>query len=136
MAEIIQLSERRKKPPLTIHEITEEAVDAISGDWERFARLNRLNDYFVDTAGIWVDEGVNYLNDLNAIASIESKVGVPVIIKAPFGPHLGWRASFSIKTGTVTTPDMPFETYARCFNVLLFLKLKRDLLAGGYADEL
>ena len=136
MADIINLADRRKKDPPSIHKLIEDAIDLISSEWERFAKVNRLNDYFIETAGVWTEAGVNYLSDLNAISAVENKIGISIIVTAPFGGHLGWRASFPIKSGTVTTPDLPFETYARCFNILLHLKLKRDLLANGYSDEL
>ena len=137
MADIINLADRRKKEKPTVAELAESAISFISSDWERFARNNRLNDFFISMAGVWAEESVNYLSDLNAVAKIESKLRMNVVVRSPYGHgHLGWRASFALKSGSVTTPDLPFETYARCFNILLFIKLKRDLVLNDMTDEL
>lgn len=137
MADVINLADRRKKPQLTPKELVDSAVAVIMSDWERFAKTNRLNDYFTETTGLWTDHGVNYLSDLNAVSGVENKLGMEIVVKSPSYPnHLGWRANFCHKSGTAGTPDLPFETYARCFNILLFIKLKRDFIASGYTDEL
>ena len=137
MADVINLADRRKKelpPPV---DVLRNAVDHIAADWERFAKTNRLNDYFVEAASVWTDGATNYLSDLNAISLIEHKLGYGVLVKSPaFTQGLGWKASFRLKSGTATTPDMPFETYARCFGILLYIKRKRDLVAMGYTEEL
>ena len=137
MADVINLADRRKKEQPHPKQLVDSAVSVIMSDWERFAKSNRLNDYFTEAASVWTDQGVNYLSDLNAVSVIENKLGMDIVVKSPSLPsHLGWRASFFHKSGTSTTPDMPFETYARCFNILLFIKLKRDFLAHGHLDEL
>ncbi len=136
MAEIFNIADHRKKEKPTLKELTDASVEFISNDWERFARNNRLNDFFVQMAGVWADQTINYLSDLNAIALIESKLGMCVIVRAPYGPAIGWRGSFMLKNATVTTPDLPFEAYARCFNVLLYIKLKKDLVLHDMTDEL
>lgn len=137
MADIINLADRRRKAPPSLEELIGQAVDSIMADWERFAKVNRLNDYFIESAAAWTEAGTNYLSDLNAISSIEGRIGLLPLLRAPISrEQLGWQASFYIRSGKVHTPDMSFETYARCFNILLFLKLRRDLLAHGYTDEL
>lgn len=137
MADIISLEAHRRKASPPVAELVQLAIDDLVDDWARFAKVNRLNDFFTDAAGVWTEAGVSYLSDLNAIAAIEGKVGLLPIIRAPITEEqLGWQAAFYTKTTKVHTPNLPFETYARCFNVLLFLKLKRDLLANGYTDEL
>lgn len=137
MGEIINLSDRRKKDTPSLQELIETASSFIAQDWERYAKINRLNDYFVDATAACSEERISYLNDLNSISAMEQKLGMRVVVKSPLHrEHLGWRASFALKTATVTSLEMPFETYARCFSILLFIKLKRDLLAAGMADEL
>jgi len=136
MAEIIKLSDRRKKEQPSLQYLIDNAVELTSIEWEKFARLNRLNEYFLQKAGIWADNSISYMSDLTAISEIEQKLGMSIIVRSPFQSNLGWRASFPTKSSMITTPDMPFETYARCFNIILFLKLKRDLVQHGYADEL
>ena len=137
MADIINIADHRKKEKPSVKQIVDAAIDYITADWERFARNNRLNDFFVSGAGVWADPSINYLSDLNAVAKIEGRLGVSVIIRSPYGRgQFGWRASFVLKNSTVTTPDMPFETYARCFNILLFIKVKKDLVVNEMAEEL
>lgn len=137
MADVISLADHRKKDPPSVAALAQRATDGLADDWARFARLNRLNDFFIETASVWTATGASYLSDLNAIAFVEGRVGLLPIIRAPITKEqLGWQAAFYTKTLKVHTPDLPFETYARCFNILLFLKLKRDLLAHGYTDEL
>lgn len=136
MADVINLSDHRRKPPPSLEQVIAAGVEQVSLDWERFAKLNRLNDYFTDAAGAWTEDGVSYLSDLNALSKIEDTLGMNIMVASPYGEHIGWRASFPLRSRAVCTPDMPFEAYARCFNILLFLKLKRDLLASGLADEL
>lgn len=137
MADIIQFDTIKRRAAPTVHELITQAAEWVMHDWEKFAKLNRLNDYFTSTASVWTREGVNYLEDLNAVSVIEQKIGMNIVVRSPLiSEHMGWKASFPLQSTTVYTPEMPFETYARCFNILLFIKLKRDLLAAGMADEL
>lgn len=136
MADIIHLSAHRPKVRPSIDQVLAEATDFITSDWERFARSNRLNDYFVSLAGVRADASINYLSDLNAISRMESRLGMTVTVTAPQRGTIGWRASFALKTTHSTTPDLPFETYARCFSILLYIKVKRDLLVLDALDEL
>ena len=136
MADIIHLADRRPKERPDLQQVLSGSTDFIAADWQRFARSNRLNDYFTSMAGGWADANINYLSDLNAIAKVEARLGMCVTVQAPREGAIGWRASFRLKTVEVTTPDLPFETYARCFGVLLYIKVKRDLGVNDLLDEL
>lgn len=108
--------------------------DDISEDWARFARNNRLNDYFLSCVPLWALPQLNYLSDLNAVATVEAKLGLSPIVNAPgtsAASKLGWVAGFDTKDVRVETPVLMCEAYARCFNILLFLKLSRELTNHG-----
>jgi hypothetical protein len=137
MADVISLAEHRKKNKPDVQEVARKVVDTVTVEWERFAKINRLNEYFVSTLQVWTQPGVAYLSDLNGISAVEAKAGLAPIIRAPFEPaHMGWKASFSIKNGIVSTPEMPFETYARCFNVLVYITFKREMVLHDMLDEM
>ena len=136
LAEIIDLAAHRKqleKKP-TLEELAVTCAEEISENWQRFAKNNRLNDYFRQSAPSFTKDDLNYLQDLNAISSIELRLNLTMTLNAPQSidsSQLGWIAHFKIGNAFVSTPFMPFETYARCFNILLFLKLSRELTTRG-----
>jgi hypothetical protein len=139
MADVINLSDRRKKPPPTLEELAAFCVEQVMEEWERFAKANRLNDFFINRAGLTAKQRVNYLSDLNEVAQLEKTIKLEPCIMAPdMAGSLGWRASFKVhepltasspeKIYIVQTPDMPSEGYARCCNILIFKKLSREML--------
>lgn len=132
MADVINLSDHRKKrPPPSPTEVVAFSTDAIMSEWERFAKANKLNAFFISSIPSYTKQDTNYLGDLNEIASIENKIGLLPSVSAPgmAGPsQLGWRAYFRFGEALVETPDMPTEQYARCCNILLFLKIKREMV--------
>lgn len=132
MGEVVDLASRRAKKP-TWEELSVKAIDLILTDWERFAKINRLNDFFKSTlSSVAKDE--SYLTDLNALAVLELKMGVWPMVFFPntLSPKQhGWVVSFELGGFKVSTPEMATETYARAFAILLFLKLKHDALALG-----
>ena len=132
MADIISLSDHRKKPEEkpTIETIVMSSLESIAGDWERFARNNRLNDYLRQAAPQWTKDNVDYLSDLNALSIIENKINLGLYLvsaEAAAKNQLGWVAGFKISGVRAETPPMAFEAYARCFNILLFLKVSREM---------
>lgn len=136
MADIIDMFSRRKALPEipSVEELAAKCVDEISENWERFAKNNRLNDYFLTSVPVWALPQVNYLSDLNAISSVENKINLSLFLNAPgtsANSKLGWVASSQINGVKVETPVMVCEAYARCFNILLFLKLGRELTNHG-----
>ena len=140
MADVINLSDHRKpsvEQP-TIGQIAAECSEEIAGNWEKFARNNRLNDYFVSSTPSWSLNNTNYLADLNALALIESKINIVISVCAPGHSgvsQLGWVSTFNINGTKVSTPFMVCEAYSRCFNILLFLKVGRALTQRGIPIE-
>lgn len=131
MADIINFADHAKKKP-TVEYLSQRAADEILANWEKFAANNRLNDFFLQSAPSWATQ-TNYLEDLTALSLLEQKIKLdPQICSPGFLPDnmLGWIASFRINGIIVTTPFMPTEQYARCFNVLLYLKIKRELVTN------
>jgi hypothetical protein len=136
VADVINLADRRKKDhPLPMEVITAAGTWLQEG-WERAAHRNKLNEFVMEHASVWADPSAAYLSDLNALASLEEKLGISTIVRSPYGSQFGWRGSCLIAAGTASTPDMPYETYARAFCCLLFIKLKRDFAAHGMLDSL
>lgn len=139
-ADIISLDSRRKPPdkPPTIEELATYCVDSLADNWARFARNNRLNEYFLSTVPSWIDNSVNYLADINALSAVESKINLTPIV---FGPGtddaaaLGWVAATRINGVVIRTPVMMCEAYARCFNIMLYLKLARELVKRNIRIE-
>lgn len=128
MAQIINLSDFKNGPKLSVEELIIECAEDVSTAWEYHARNNRLNKHFLESVPTWADYNVNYLQDLNSIAAIEVKIGLTLILSAPgsTSASLGWVAGFNFLGRKVETPYMVSEQHARCFNVLLFQKLGRE----------
>jgi hypothetical protein len=137
MINVISLDSRRKSAPVkpTVQQVIEFCVEDILDHWEKFASNNRLNDYFIASVPSWTNQSINYLEDLTAVSIIEQKIDLPVQVVAPgFGsaedPFPGWIASFRLNGEIITTPFMVSEVYARCFNIMLYLKIRRELVSN------
>lgn len=128
MGEVISFGERKKTPP-SFNQLVELALVDIDGNWARFAKINRLNDYFRQSVPSWTKEGIDYLSDLNELALIENKIDMTDHATA-LG-KAGWIASFQLLETPVFTPALHTEAAARAFNILLFLKLRRDTVVHG-----
>jgi hypothetical protein len=133
MADIISFADHHKKVKPTLEQLAATSLDEISTNWEKFARNNHLNDYFISNISLWVLPNVNYLTDLNALSQIEAKIKLALELRAPSqsNKQIGWVASFIMNGIRIETPFMFSEAYARCFNILLFLKLSRELMQHG-----
>lgn len=139
MADVINIASRRKPAtPLpekpTVAELAVRCAEEIQSNWEKMARNNRLNDFFISSTPPFSSPSVNYLEDLNALSLIELKIGLePQVISPGFSGDnaLGWIACHRINGESVVSPFMINEQYARCFNILMFLKLKRELVTNG-----
>ena len=127
MADIIDFTAKRKQrtalqPAATFEEVVFDTTEGLLDDWERMARKNKLNEFFIAALPHFVDQKskVNFMKDLNAIADLEKNLGVAFVIGAPgtLNPgQVGWVVQFSIGDNIITTPDMAAEGYARCFAV-------------------
>ena len=134
MADIIDISTRFRKALPSLDEIAAFSIEDIMNDWARFARNNRLNEFFLEMIPSYVDAKLSYMSDLNAVANLEQHVRLTVMVMGPGfdGAHqLGWRAGFRLNGQHFETPDFISEAYARCCAVLLFLKMKRELISRG-----
>lgn len=139
MAEIIQFQPRDKQPPASkasMHDIANGVTEVLIDNWEKAARSNQLIEFVKESLGNHAVPNVNYLDDLNAVAALESRLGMTVSINSPFVWGPAWRAGFFLKNVTMISPDMPIESHCRCFNILLFLKMKRELHHHGMSEEL
>jgi hypothetical protein len=135
MADVIDITSRFKKlpPAPTLEDIAAHAIDDITSNWEKFASNNRLNDYFLQCTPSWSLPEKNYLEDLGALSVMEQKIKMEPQTTSPgFSPDnaLGWIAAFRMNGKVIATPFMLSECYARCFNILLYLKIKRELVTN------
>lgn len=120
----------------SIEALAAQCSESIAESWERFAKNNRLNDFFLTSVPLWALPQLNYLHDLGAVSGVEAKLGLAVVVNAPGtspSSRLGWVAAFELRGVRVETPVMMCEAYARCFNILLFLRLSRELTNHGIA---
>jgi hypothetical protein len=135
VSNIINIADRRKKkPPPSPQEVVAFCTDAVMEEWGRFAKSNKLNDFFVSGVGAYAKPFANYLSNPTELALIEEKIGLMPGIWAPGvnGPsQVGWQACFRFGDVLVETPDMMSESYARCCNILIFLKVKREVIAAN-----
>jgi hypothetical protein len=135
MADVVNIADFRKKPPpMSPQDIVSFSVEHVMGEWERFAKANKLSDFFNSSIGASAKPFVNYLTNLTEIGNLEQQLGVMAGIWAPGinGPaQLGWRACFRFGEILVETPDMAFEPHARCCNILIFMKIKREVIAAA-----
>lgn len=133
MADVVNIADFRKKPPpMSPQDVVAFCVEHVMGEWERFAKSNKLGDFFIAGIGSHAKPFVNYLTNLTEIGILEQHLGVMPGIWAPGinGPsQLGWRACFRFGDVLVETPDMAFEPHARCCNILIFMKIKREMIA-------
>lgn len=129
-----RLKEKRKAT--TIVELSAKATDFLLGDWEKMARNNRLNDYFRNSLTHAIDPNskVNYMSDLNEVAALELNLDLYPMVFFPgtLQPkQIGWLVQFHLGKEKISTPELATEAYARCFAILLYLKLKRDCIEAG-----
>lgn len=137
MSNVIDFTARRLREtakPVTMEDLMGKAIEFLLSDWEKMARNNRLNDYFRTSLPSLVDDKSNYMSDLNAIATIELNIDLFPMVFFPGTierKQLGWIVQFFIGKERISTPELASEAYARCFSILLFLKLKRDAITAG-----
>jgi hypothetical protein len=132
MADVFVLADHRKKaPPPPPRDVAMFCVAAIMDEWERFAKSNKLSDFVNSQLGSHAKPFINYLTNLNELSVIEQQLSLCPGILAPGinGPgQIGWRASFRFGDEIIETPDMAFEAHARAANILIFQKLRREMV--------
>lgn len=134
-----RLAKQASKPKATMEFIVAESTDFLLGEWEKMARHNRLNDYFKRSLPNLIDYGskTNFMVDLTAVAALELNLNLFPVMWSP-GTHgekqIGWVVQFKLENHIVLTPELAGEAYARCFAILLFLKVKRAALENELID--
>jgi hypothetical protein len=136
MADVVNIADfrREKKPQPSASEIAAFSVTSVMAEWERFAKSNKLSEFVNSSLGAYAKPFTNYLANLTEIAAVEEKIGLSPGVWAPGvtgGVQFGWRASFRFGEVLVETPDMASEAYARCCNILIFQKIKREFIAAN-----
>ena len=141
MGEVVDFTARRlkeKPKPVTMEELMAKAIDFLLTDWEKMARNNRLNDYFRQSLPNLIDSGekTNFMGDLNEVAALELNIELYPMVFFPGTTdrkQLGWIVQFFLGKNNerISTPELASEAYARCFAILLYLKLKRDAIEHG-----
>lgn len=135
MANVINIDDKRKKKPqMTPVEMVAFCNTDVMDSWEKYAKSNRLNEFFSINASIYTKPEINYLSNISEIVSIERVLGMHPAIYAPgiiSQQQIGWRAGFRFENILVETPDMASEEYARCCNILIWLRIKRAVSQAG-----
>lgn len=139
MGEIVDFTARRLKIPVkvvTMAGLLDDATHLLLADWEKMAKINRLNDYFRNTVPNLrhISEKTNFMADLNEVAQLELNIELYPMIFFPGTTDRkqhGWVVQFFLGAEKISTPELASEAYARCFAILLYLKMKRDALAAG-----
>lgn len=142
MAEVIEVdfANRRnklnEKSSVSFETIVAESTDFLLGDWERMARNNRLNDYFKQSLPNFIgsDSIVNYMSDLTSVSKLELNFDLYPVVFFPLTlspDQLGWSVRFKIGSFDACTPPLATECYARCFAILLYLKIKHSAVEAG-----
>ena len=144
MADIIDFTSKRKQktkesPKVTFEEVVYDTIDDLLGDWERMARKNKLNEFFIAALPSFIDpqSKQNFMKDLNAIADLEKNLHLMLVIHAPgtIEPQqVGWVVQFTVRETIVSTPDMATEGYARCFAVLAYITIRYNAQAVGLIE--
>lgn len=116
--------------------VVADGIDFLLGEWEKMARHNRLNDYFKRALPNLIDYGskTNFMADITAVAGLEMNLGLFPTMFAPGTrdpKQLGWCVAFKVGDYLCVTPELAGEAYARCFSILLYLKVKHDAYANG-----
>lgn len=131
MSNIFKFPDRKQVTKLSVSDIVINVTNDIENAWGKFAINNKLNEYIITCLPSWCSTTVNYLEDLNAISKVEQKINLEPSVSAPgFGgdQQLGWISAFRIEGKVISSPFMATEQYARAFAILLFLKVKRELV--------
>lgn len=139
MGDVVDFTQRRlarDQHPPTFVELAERAEGALSADWAKMQ--GSLNEYFKASLPTLVDQAstVNYMVSLTDVAVVERNLAhYPTVLGPGSQPRQhGWRVQVRVQAPgskeplVVVTPELPSEEQARCFAVLLLLRLRRETL--------
>jgi hypothetical protein len=118
---------KERKKALTPSEIFDNVYSDIVDDWQEAARNNKLNELMYRKIPVSARAAphADYVNDLNTISIVEQKLNLVVSINAPTfsGNKVGWLVVFKHEDEVYSgTSDMILESYARAFNILLYVE--------------
>lgn len=125
MAQIFDLAAYRRNPEQEWIKLLIESVDYLVGEWESSSKRNILNEFFKKMVSR--SSELNYTTDLNAIGNLEREYALATVAYSPFSLssiQAGWIVAFKFKDRPVHTPELVSEAQARCFSLLLFLRLQ------------
>ena len=118
---------------ITNQDVLKNVYDDIIDDWQAAAVRNKLSDFIRNKlpAHVHGAASADYVNDLNTIAHVETKLNMKIAIFSPEvtpGNSHGWLVGFHRGTEVFSGPsEMVTESYARAFNLLLFVGLEAQL---------
>lgn len=105
-----------------------EMTKDIGEEWQKHVVDNSLNEFIVSHfTDRLIDRTLDYTSDLNALSKLEQHIHLYPMILGPgatTGNSIGWGAGFYLNGLLLATPEFSSETYARCFNILLFIRMK------------
>ena len=108
---------------MVISEMTEE--------WQDYATVDNLNQYILDVfRDKLIDRSLDYTGSLDSISKLEQHLRFNPMVLGPgatVGNSLGWGAGFYLNGNLYGTPEFSTEIHARCFNLILWVKLKEAL---------
>lgn len=118
-------------------EIFQDVYEDVSGEWQRYAIKNKLNEYMASVLPNYAlsNNLANYISDLNVISEVEQKLNMKVAVFYPgcsnSNPY-GWLAAFHYGDEIFSTPaDMASEANARALNILLYLNFSFTMKSLG-----
>jgi hypothetical protein len=126
MGNVINLFAKTKEenPPLSFSEIADYCKEALISDWEMYSKKNKLQEFIFASIVPYGDELEDYTCDLNALSLVELRIGISTSIHK-VDSH--WVAGFTVDDLLITTPRFGNEALARAFNILMFMKIRREV---------
>ena len=123
-SDVVPLTDANEELKQKFLNVTNEILDL----WREHAVNDSLNDFIIENfKDRLIDKKLDYTSDLNAIAKLENHIRLNPIVLGPGatqGNSIGWGAGFYLNGLLIATPEFSSEVYARCFNVLLYSKLR------------
>lgn len=110
----------------SLYDLYQDILEDVLSEWESAASKNNLSEYIYKKLPILARSRKtdDYVNDLNIIARVESKVDIKFSVFSPGttrNNEVGWIAVFHRGPHILGTPPMASESNARILNVILYL---------------
>jgi hypothetical protein len=122
-----------KRPVLDVHDTIVQVIDDVSSNWDRYVKVNLLNDYLLEQVALPGKEGRRLTSSLEDLAWAEEQLGM---VRAIFSPGAldnpyGWVAIATFQEWQVPSPPMVSEAYARAFCLVAYSKVQRLVRIQG-----